>query len=240
MERSVTVTAAPRRGVPGFGAWVAQSCPPGATVLNIGGGQNLSGQLRPLRRRAGCLVGVDPDASICENPTLDEFHQQTLEDFATTHAGCFDLAFSVFVLEHVHDPMPFTRACARVLRPRGVLMGITVNKWQYFGLCTWAATRLGLADRLLPMVRREGHVAGHVEGHRHFPTQYRCNSVRTLTRLLDEAGFSRAEFRCWDLPRMYEPYLPGPLRGFARRYNRVAYGLERPNLMGHITFRATL
>jgi hypothetical protein len=39
---------------------------------------------------------------------------------------------------------------------------------------------------------------------------------------------------------MYEPYLPPRVRGFAKRYNRWAYKIGSPNLMGHITFKAVL
>jgi SAM-dependent methyltransferase len=235
LTRTVTTTPPPRQAVPGFGRWVAKECPPGGRILNVGAGSNLSAELRPLRRQAGVIVGVDPHESIFDNPTLDERFQSSMEDFAESHASEFDLAFSVFVLEHVSDPMAFTRACARVLKPGGVLMGITVNKWQYFGLSTWTVTRLGVADRLLAKLRSPEEIDEY-----HFPTEYRMNTVRTMSRQLDTCGFSSAEFRCWDLPEMYEPYLPPRVRGFAKRYNRWAYKVGSPNLMGHITFKAVL
>ena len=34
--------------------------------------------------------------------------------------------------------------------------------------------------------------------------------------------------------------LPGPLSGFATAWNRAAYRSGRPNLMGHLTFKAVL
>jgi hypothetical protein len=42
----------------------------------------------------------------------------------------------------------------------------------------------------------------------------------------------------WDLPRLYEPYLPEPVKWFAPTWSRAAYALGRPNLMGHLTVRA--
>ena len=86
------------------------------------------------------LVGVDPADSIWSNPALDERFQQSLEDFARAHEAAFDVAFAVFVLEHVADPPAFSSACARVLRPGGVFLGLTVNKYHYFGFATWATT----------------------------------------------------------------------------------------------------
>jgi SAM-dependent methyltransferase len=234
IRREVRAVPSPRAGVPAFARWVAEECPPGARVLNIGAGCNLSGSLTPVRRRAGQLVGVDPDPSIWDNTTLDEHHHQSLEDYAATGPEPFDLAFSVFVLEHVHDPTAFTRACSRLLRPGGVLMGMTVNMWHYFGLATWAATRAGVAERLLPHLRPQQQVDSY-----HFATEYRLNTIGAMMRHLEDSGFDAVEFRCWDLPSMYEPYLPGPVRGVAGLYNKAVYRIGSPHLMGHITFRAT-
>ena len=229
----MAATPAPRRAVPGFARWVADSLPPQACVLNIGAGAGLSGPMRPVRRRAERLVGVDPSPCVWQNPHLDERHERTLEEFALDHSAEFDLAFSVFVLEHVTNPEEFAQACARVLRPGGTLMGLTVNKWHYFGLTTWAATRLGISDWLLRRVRDPEAIEAY-----HYPTAYRCNTVRTVSRLLGDAGFSRVEFRMWDLPQMYTPYLPAPLTGFAATWNRAAYRLGQPQLMGNLTFKA--
>ena len=179
IRREVRAVPSPPAGVPAFARWVAEECFQGARVLNIGAGRNLSGALTPVRRRAGQLVGVDPDPSISDNATLDERHHQSLEEYAATGPEPFDLAFSVFVLEHVHDPTAFIRACARVVRPGGVLMGMTVNMWHYFGLATWAATRAGVADRLLPHLRPQSQVDRY-----HFATEYRLNTIRTMMRQL--------------------------------------------------------
>jgi SAM-dependent methyltransferase len=235
IRHEVRAIPPPPGAVASFARWVAEECPPDARVLNIGAGRNLSGSLSPVGRRAGMLVGVDPDPSISDNTTLDESHCQSMEDYAATGPEPFDLAFSVFVLEHVHDPTAFTHACSRVLRPGGVLMGMTVNMWHYFGLATWAATRAGVADRLLPHLRPRDQV-----DHYHFATEYRLNTIRAMMRHLENGGFDAVEFRCWDLPSMYEPYLPMPVRGVAGLYNKAVYRLGSPHLMGHITFRATM
>jgi SAM-dependent methyltransferase len=219
----------------GFDRWVATSLPAGAHTLNVGAGSNRSGSLRRVRERSTRLVGVDPSPRVHDNAELDESHQMTLEEFAQDHVDEFDLAFAVFVLEHVDRPVDFVEACARVLRPGGTLMAMTVNKWQWFGLSTWAATRLGVSEWLLRRLRSEQAVAGY-----HFPTEYRLNTVRTVSSLLEDAGFSRVEFRMWDKPSMYTPYLPRPMKGAAYAYNKAAYALGNPQLMGHLTFKATL
>jgi hypothetical protein len=114
-------------------------------------------------------------------------------------------------------------------------MGLTVNKWHYFGLATWAATRAGVSEPLLRRLRPAEQVAAY-----HFATEYRINTIRAMTAHLRRVGFTSVEFRCWDLPTLYEPYLPTPVRGFATAYDRWAYRIGSPHLMGHITFLARM
>lgn len=47
----------------------------------------------------------------------------------------------------------------------------------------------------------------------HYPAEYRWNTVGAMSRVLARAGFSSVEFRMWDLPRLYTPYLPTPVVG---------------------------
>ena len=233
IQRTVVATPPPGYVVRDFGKWVAGSTPRRGSVLNIGAGANLSGSLQQVRRRSGCLVGVDPDASIDMNHDLDERYQASLEAFAPDHEDQFDTAFSVFVLEHVADPDAFTEACARVLKPGGSLFGLTVNKYQYFGLSTWAASRFGVSEWMLKRLKTRDAIEIY-----HFPTEYRINSIRRITRHLEAAGFSSVEFRCYEKTAMYEWYLPRGARWFAGAYTKAAYGVGVPHLMGHITFRA--
>lgn len=235
MSATVTVTPPPARAVRGFARWVAESTPPGACVLNVGGGCNASGRFPAITRRARTVVAVDPSAVVLENTDADQCYQLTLEDFSVDHADGFDVAFAVFVLEHVADPAAFAHAAARVLKPGGVFMAITLNQWHYFGLTTWATSRLRLDEWLLRRVRDRRYVDDY-----HVGTHYRINSIRRIRSHLERAGFSGVEFRMWDLPRLYEPYLPGPLTRLATDWNRAAYRLGRPNLMGHLTFKAVL
>jgi SAM-dependent methyltransferase len=231
----VGVTPPPSRPVREFGRWVAQSTPKGAAVLNVGGGCNASGRFPAIHHRARKLVAIDPSARVFRNNDADECHRATLEDFSDDHAGAFDVAFAVFVMEHVTDPTAFVDAAAHVLKPGGVFMAITLNRWHYFGLSTWAASRLGLDEWLLRQVRDPQDVDRY-----HFRTEYRINSIRSTSKHLQRAGFSSVEFRMWDLPEMYAPYLPGRLKGFATAWNKAAYRIGHPSLMGHLTFKAVL
>lgn len=228
------VTPPPRRVVPWFERWVAPSVPQGGAVLNIGGGCDSSGELTRVRRRAGRLVVVDPSPRVEEHETADERHRCSLEEFAEGHPREYDVAFAVFVLEHVRDPDGFMGSAGAVLRPHGSFFAVTVNQWHYFGLAGWASTRLGLSERLLARLRDPHAVAEY-----HVPTEYRLNTTRGISRHLERAGFSSVEFRMWDQPRMYRPYLPRPLRGLADLWQTGVYRIGVPELMGHLTFKAT-
>ena len=167
------------------------------------------------------------------NADLSEWHRLPLEAFAENHGGRFDVVFSVYVLEHVADPDAFVDACAHVLRPGGSWFGLTLNTRQYFGAATWAMSRLHGADWLLHRLKGEA-----LDHEHHFPTAYRLNSVPVLRRQCERSGFASLEVRCYDATERYQWYLPSSLHWFPPLYTRLAYALDRPELMGHLTFRA--
>lgn len=232
---TVELQSPPQLPLRSFARWVAESTPSGGSVVNVGGGCNASGRFPVIRSQADYLVAVDPSARVLGNSDADDRYQLTLEEFAVDHPQRFDVAFAVYVMEHVTDPVAFTEAAFRVLKPGGAFMAITPNKWHYFGFTTWATSRLGLNEWLLRRVLDPHRVDEY-----HFRTEYRINSIRSTSRHLEHAGFSGVEFRMWDLPRMYRPYLPRQIRGVAPAWSKFSYTLGRPNLMGHLTFKATL
>ena len=240
ITRTVEVVRPPGGSVRALARWAAAGCPAGATVLNIGAGEDWSGSLRPLLRRSAYVVGVDPDEAIERNRTLDERHRATLEEFASDNAGRFDIALAVYVLEHVSEPREFMAACARVLKHDGQLFGLTPNVHQYFGATTWTLSRLGLVDKALDRITEHHHHDGeaHAHHHQHFHTEYRLNSMRGISRHLEASGFSSVEFRCYDDTARYAWYVPSGARWFPTAYTRFAYAVGSPELMGHLSFRA--
>lgn len=230
---TVRVVPPPSHPVREFGRWVARCTPPGSVVVNVGGGCNRSGAHPGVRRRAGRLVTIDPSPQVWLDATADERHQQTLEEYAADRPASADVAFAVYVLEHVTDPAGFAAAAAKVLRPGGSFLALTLNRWHYFGTATKTASVLGVEEWLLRHVRDPDLVQEY-----HVPTAYRLNSIGTVSRRLADAGFASVDLRMWDLPRLYEPYLPPPARGFATAWNRAAYAVGRPSLMGHLSVRA--
>lgn len=115
--------------VPRFLDLVRAHITPDSRVLDIGAG---AGERNPhdLKERCRELVGLDVDPRVVDNPLL---HRGVLGDGRSLpfDDASFDVVFSIYVLEHVADPASFSAEIARVLKPGGVVLGLTPNRWHY-------------------------------------------------------------------------------------------------------------
>lgn len=115
---------------------------------------------------------------MADNPYLDEGRVGVGESIPYPGAS-FDVVLADNVLEHLPDPAAVFAEVARVLRPGGVFLGKTPNKWHY----------VPLIARLTPhgfhrwVVRWRGRGGEDV-----FPTRYRANSPGDLRALAAGAG----------------------------------------------------
>jgi len=162
-----------------------------STVLDFGAGRGAwtDGELAPLQRELRDLkghvarvVGVDIDAEVLQNDSLDEVLQ--IEPGGALPFGdeTFDLVLADYVLEHVNraDAPAVAAELARVLKQGGWVAARTPNKW---GLIAIAArlvpNRLHVAA--LKHLQPGGRAAEDV-----FPTRYAMNTPRDLRRLFPE------------------------------------------------------
>ena len=152
---------------------------PGDRILHLGCGWDRSNVVR--RYLAHCdVIGVD-----LESDTAHRYPGQfwradvSCLPFA---ASTFDLACSEYVLEHVADPHACFAEVSRVLRPGGLFVFLTPNRWSYKAI-TAAATPHWLhrlaAARLRPDTRASEDV---------FPTLYRANTLKVIRGLADAHG----------------------------------------------------
>lgn len=161
---------------------VDSSLRPDSTVLDIGAG---AGQINghDFRGRVKRMTGVDLDPRVANNPLLDEGLVGSAYEIPCDDAT-FDVAFSIYVLEHIDDPARFLREVFRVLKPGGKFLCLTPNRWHY----------VPLVASLTPFQfhqwynRRRGRDEEDT-----FPTLYRMNTRAALRRQGGAAGFERSD-----------------------------------------------
>ena len=108
----------------------------------------------------------------------------------------FDMVISRSVVEHLTDPAAVFREFYRVLRPGGRVVIITPNKYDYVSLIA-AVTPYRLHRFLV------SRIFGVSEDDV-FPTLYRANTLSSIRRALNSAGFTEREL---DTINHYPAYL---------------------------------
>lgn len=171
-----------------YEALVAGIVAPGMAWLDVGCGRELfpaNHELaRALARRAGRLVGVDPDPTLDENPWLHEKVRLGID--AYDGGQRFDLVTLRMVAEHIADPGACVRAIERALRPGGIAIVFTV----------FAGSPMPLLTRLAPMGLRH-RVKSWLWGTQPkdtFPTCFLMNTRSALQRLFVGVGMAEEHF----------------------------------------------
>jgi SAM-dependent methyltransferase len=148
---------------------------PGGLVLDAGCG---SGRFAHALRDRCRVVGVDLTPDVARNTSVDAAIVANLGSLPLAD-NCVALCFSKYVLEHLEDPGAVFNEVARVLRPGGVFLFHTPNRFHY----------VPVIARLLPhgLHRRINAARGRDEADT-FVTFYRANSPGAIRRLAERAG----------------------------------------------------
>jgi SAM-dependent methyltransferase len=152
---------------------------PEQVVLDAGCG---SGRVfaHGLAGRVRRVVGVDVTNEPLGNVNIDEAVKGNLGSLPLREAS-FDLIVMSHVAEHLTEPGAAFRELSRVLRPGGLLLLLTPNRWHY----------VAIAARLVP---HRAHLAFNnwrgVDSRDIFPTQYRANTAGRLRSLAEGAGLT--------------------------------------------------
>jgi SAM-dependent methyltransferase len=213
--------------------WVLDDLNSHAMVLEAGAGLGEWDFPARIRRRAKCLVGVDPDPVISRNPHLDEWHSMTLESYAQSETREFDVIYSHMLLEHVEDPPAFLAAAWKLLKPAGTFFGVTPNLAHYFGVASYLAQRLGIQAWLLQRLRGKSLADEY-----HLRTAYRMNTIWMLRRLFRLVGAARLDLRMLEVPSDFACYFPRPLKLIPYLHSSFVHGLRMRRFMGTILLRA--
>ncbi len=151
----------------------------GSEILEIG-----SGPANPTSRflsSLGRVTGVDVDPEIHANDALAAAHVLTDETYPLGD-NVFDACVSDYVIEHIADPASHLKEVRRVLKPGGVYVFRTPNRFHYVTLAAqltphWFHVLVANRLRNLPP-----------ESHHPYPTSYRMNSRSSIRRAAAAAG----------------------------------------------------
>jgi len=161
-----------------FRAEILRYLRPEMVVLDLGAGAGIVEQMN-FKGLAARICGVDLDARVVENPFLDEGRVSDAGGIPYD-AECFDLIFSDNVLEHLDQPEQVFNEVARVLKPGGLFLFKTPNKWHY--MPTIARMTPHGFHQLVNRMRGRAEIDT-------FPTRYRANTKRDVERLASSTGF---------------------------------------------------
>jgi 2-polyprenyl-6-hydroxyphenyl methylase / 3-demethylubiquinone-9 3-methyltransferase len=105
----------------------------GLRLLDIGCGGGLLSE--PMARLGADVVGIDPAerniltarVHAADSELAIDYRVGTAEELAAA-GETFDIILNMEVVEHVRHPDRFLAECARMLRPRGVMIVATINR----------------------------------------------------------------------------------------------------------------
>jgi len=120
----------------------------GLKVLDVGCGGGLI--CEPLARLGGSITGIDPgeeniavaSAHAKEQGLAIDYRATRVEDLAAA-GELFEVTTCLEVIEHVPDPTALVAACAKTVRPGGLMIVSTINRTlKAYGLAIIAAEHL--------------------------------------------------------------------------------------------------
>lgn len=112
-----------------FREYILEVIKPHHRVLDIGAGAGIVEQMN-FKGMASSIVGIDLDKRVLENPWVDEAHHGDASDTPFSDNE-FDIIICDNVLEHIAEPDAFIKEVSRILKPGGLFMGKTPNKYHY-------------------------------------------------------------------------------------------------------------
>jgi 2-polyprenyl-3-methyl-5-hydroxy-6-metoxy-1,4-benzoquinol methylase len=212
--------------------WMFETTPAGGRVLDVGANDGGYPQAKRIAERASLLAGVDPDtARLAKNPWIAERYPSVVEH-AALPADSFDCVYSIYVAEHVENPLRFLAAIYRTLKPGGSFFFITPNGEHYFALIAKMFARLHLQETVLKMVMGRKAVEEY-----HYPAVYLLNSPSEIERLAKRIGFAPPELRYSEKLEEIGAYFPGGLKLLPWAYEQVVAATGRERLLGNLMGR---
>ena len=166
-----------------FREFVLQRLSPDFVMLDLGAGAGILPAM-DFRGHARRICGVDPEPRVTENPYLHEGKVGVGEKIPYANET-FDVVIADNVLEHLAEPEAVFAEVRRVLKPNGRFLFKTPNWHHYMPLAAWATPHW--FHKWFNQLRGRASIDT-------FPTVYRANTPRTLTRIGRKIGLQPGTF----------------------------------------------
>jgi len=151
---------------------------PHHTVLDLGAGAGII-RAMDFKGHADKLCGVDLDPRVLDNPFLDQKKISNANEIPYPDEH-FDLVFSDNVLEHLDEPLLVFKEVYRVLKPDGLFLFKTPNRYHY----------VPLVASLTP--HKFHQFINKLRGRKSedtFPTFYKANSIGQIKKIIKLSPF---------------------------------------------------
>lgn len=165
---------------------------PGAYWADIGCGRDVfpsnPGLAKELASRSGYLFGIDPDPNIRENPFISDGFEGLVENCPTSEK--FDLITLRMVAEHITNPNRSIGKVSQLLKPDGLVVIYTPNKWSPIPVIT----------ALVPNRFHHGlkSLIWDAQARDTFPTAFKLNTRKELLKHCNENDLSEVFFAYLD------------------------------------------
>jgi hypothetical protein len=158
----------------------------------VGGGRDIFPDNRALAAelagRCRLVVSVDPSDTVEENRFAHQRVKMRIEDYVSGEP--FDLATLRMVAEHIENPGAAVAALSRLMKPNGVVVVYTINKWSPVSLVSWLTPH-----RLHHPIK---HLLWKTDERDTFPVVYKLNTRNQLRRCFGQFGFRERHFTYLD------------------------------------------
>jgi SAM-dependent methyltransferase len=158
----------------------------GSAIVEIGAGP--SNSTSEFLAKLGAVHGLDVDPVVMSNRFLARADVIADGQYPLA-SGAADACVSDYVLEHIADPLQHFREIGRILKPGGVYIFRTPNRWHYTALAA-SVTPHWFHVLVSNRLRRLS-----AEAHDPYPTYYRANTEHAIKRWSAAAGLKVRELQ---------------------------------------------
>lgn len=183
-----------------YEALVAKLVREGTVWADVGCGRDIFPSNRRLARdlskRAGFVLGIDPDPNIKDNEYLSSAVQGDIETYVPDRA--YDLVTMRMVAEHIASPHKSVRAISGMLKPGGMAVVYTPHKWAPFSILA----------RATPMAIHHffKRILWSTEERDTFPVQFKMNTRAALREVFSRESMRETNFRLIDDCRVFQKF----------------------------------